>query len=264
MGKASEKIPAKLLNEFVGTFFFVLVWNLSDAYAGTGFEPFAVGNYMMIFTFVGAHISGAQYNPATALAVYLRFYGSLQRQFPWEDFVLYVTTQFIGGLCGGVVAAFIGGQRAGDIYFHRYDGINYAQAFFAEVFFTFLLIYVMLIVTAAKQLANNQFYGLCVGMVYMVSAMSIGQITGSCLNPALYIGTLVPTLFLTHDITLFDDAWVFFFAPLVSSFLAVGVYTLNEMYNVGGEIYEETESDEVKLQQFIEADQLRFNNNAIA
>jgi len=36
------------------------------------------------------------------------------------------------------------------------------------------------------------------------------------------------------------------------------------MYNVGGEIYEETESDEVKLQQFIEADQLRFNTNAIA
>ena len=64
----------KYLVEFVGTFFLVLtigstVMPPSDAGA---LAPLAIGAVLTAMVYAGAHVSGAHYNPAVTVAVFLR------------------------------------------------------------------------------------------------------------------------------------------------------------------------------------------------
>ncbi|HEX9151140.1 MAG TPA: aquaporin, partial [Flavobacterium sp.] len=55
----------KYITEFIGTFFLVLVVALTGNAA-------AIGVVLMVMVFAGGHISGAHYNPAVTLAVFVR------------------------------------------------------------------------------------------------------------------------------------------------------------------------------------------------
>ena len=61
----------KYLVEFIGTFFLVLTIGLAVANAGQ-LAPLAIGSVLMVMVYAGGHISGAHYNPAVTLAVFLR------------------------------------------------------------------------------------------------------------------------------------------------------------------------------------------------
>ena len=55
----------KYLTEFVGTFFLVLIIGLSQ-------NPIAIGFGLTVLVYMGAHVSGAHYNPAVSFAMLLR------------------------------------------------------------------------------------------------------------------------------------------------------------------------------------------------
>ena len=55
----------KLLMEFIGTMFLVL------AIAFTG-NPLAIGIMLMVMIYMGGHVSGAHYNPAVSIAIWMR------------------------------------------------------------------------------------------------------------------------------------------------------------------------------------------------
>src|SRR5436190_13051127 len=59
------------LTEMIGTFFLVLTIGLT-VLGGTPLAPLAIGAALMVMVYMGGHISGAHYNPAVTLAVYLR------------------------------------------------------------------------------------------------------------------------------------------------------------------------------------------------
>ena len=54
----------KYLTEFVGTLFLVLIIGLTQ-------NPLAIGFGLTILVYMGAHISGAHYNPVVSLACLL-------------------------------------------------------------------------------------------------------------------------------------------------------------------------------------------------
>ena len=58
----------KYLTEFIGTFFLVLTIGLTVL----PLAPLAIGSALMVMVYMGGHISGAHYNPAVTLAVFMR------------------------------------------------------------------------------------------------------------------------------------------------------------------------------------------------
>src|SRR5215212_6139755 len=77
------------VTEFVGTFFLVLTIGLMVT-AGSPFAPFAIGAALMVMVYMGGHISGAHYNPAITLAVWIR--GKLATR----DVAPYMIAQLLG------------------------------------------------------------------------------------------------------------------------------------------------------------------------
>jgi aquaporin Z len=88
--------------EFVGTFFLVAtigftVLKPNDAGA---MAPLAIGSVLMVMIFAGAHISGAHYNPAVTLAVFVRGRCSVQ------DVVPYWLAQVVGGAAAAAMVLY--------------------------------------------------------------------------------------------------------------------------------------------------------------
>lgn len=63
----------KYIVEFIGTFFLVLTIGFTVLEPGAGaMAPLAIGSALMVMIYAGGHISGAHYNPAVTLAVWMR------------------------------------------------------------------------------------------------------------------------------------------------------------------------------------------------
>mmetsp|Transcript_27689 Transcript_27689/g.37914 ORF Transcript_27689/g.37914 Transcript_27689/m.37914 type:complete len:121 (-) Transcript_27689:213-575(-) len=70
--KITEKggVMAALLMEFVGTFMLCLTV-AGAAELSTANAPIAIGGILMCLIYAGAHVSGANYNPAVSFAFFL-------------------------------------------------------------------------------------------------------------------------------------------------------------------------------------------------
>src|SRR4051794_6487445 len=95
----------KLVVEAIGTFFLVLtvgqtVINPANQSAAV-LAPLAIGSALMVMVYAGGHISGAHYNPAVTLAVWLR------GKCTTAEMPAYMAAQLVGaGLAAGAVLFF--------------------------------------------------------------------------------------------------------------------------------------------------------------
>lgn len=164
----------KYIIEFLGTFFLVLIIGLSQ-------NPLAIGLGLAVLVYMGAHISGAHYNPVVSLAMLIN------DQIELKEFSFYLASQ----LLGSVVATYFIMSLGND--FEVISNTNDISSFFvAEILFTFLLVFVILNVALNKNLEGNQFYGLAIGLTVTAGAFTVGDISGAVFNPAVSFG---PSLF---------------------------------------------------------------------
>ena len=189
----------KYLTEFIGTFFLVLTIGCTviDGGAG-GIPPLAIGAALMVMVFAGGHVSGAHYNPAVTLAVWIR--GRCEA----KDVAPYMGFQVGGALLAAIVVKFL---KAGATTYPMSPAP--VPALVAEFLFTFALAYVVLNVATAKGTANNSFYGLAIGMTVMAGAFAVGGISGGVFNPAVAAGITVMGL------STIGNIWIY----LVANFL---------------------------------------------
>ncbi len=160
--------------EFLGTFFLVLIIGLSQ-------NPVAIGLGLAVLVYMGAHISGAHYNPVVSLAMLIN------NQIELKEFSFYLASQLLGSVVATYFIMLLGND------FNVVSNTNDIYSFYvAEILFTFLLVFVILNVALNKNLKGNQFYGLAIGLTVTAGAFAVGNISGGVFNPAVSFG---PSLF---------------------------------------------------------------------
>jgi aquaporin Z len=174
----------KYVTELIGTFFLVFTVccaSLTSAPLGA----LAVGAVLAVMVFAGGHISGAHYNPAVTLAVYLR--GKLPaRDVPW-----YMGAQLVAGVVAAGISRFVIVDKP-EVF--SATGRQLGAAVVAELLFTFALAYVVLNVATSKDHPNNSFYGLAIGFTVLAGAVAVGNVSGGAFNPAVGLGLVVSRL----------------------------------------------------------------------
>ncbi|SDR79160.1 aquaporin [Opitutus sp. GAS368] len=174
----------KYLVEFIGTFFLVFTIGMTVVAPGAGnLAPLAIGCALMVMVYAGGHVSGAHYNPAVTLAVWLR------GKCATADVGPYIAAQ----LAAATVAAFaVKALKTGLVT--KAAAMTGAMtpeilpALLAEFVFTFGLAWVVLNVATAKGTSGNSFYGAAIGLTVTAGAFAVGGISGAVFNPAVAVG----------------------------------------------------------------------------
>jgi aquaporin Z len=194
----------KYVTEFIGTFFLVLTVGL----AGGPNPALAIGSVLMVMIYAGGHISGAHYNPAVTLAVFIR------RRISASDALIYMASQILGALIAGlVVSVFVDlPDKAGE------SGMVISKALLGELLGTFALAYVVLNVATAKANAGNSYFGLAIGFTVFVMATALGSFSGGAFNPAVAVG------FIVLNFIKFGSIWIYLVGCLVGGALAGAVF----------------------------------------
>jgi aquaporin Z len=202
---------SKLATEFIGTFFLVLTIGCT-ANAGPGvLPPLAIGAVLMVMVYAGGHVSGAHYNPAVTLAIFMR------GRCPAGDVLPYWLAQVAGAIAASFAAGYL---MAGISPLGVRPGMAPAvgPALVAEFLFTFALAFVVLNVATAKATAGNSY--LAIGFTVLAGAFAVGGISGGVFNPAVAIGVS------TMGLVAWPSIWIYFAANFAAGAAAAMAFRL--------------------------------------
>ncbi len=205
------------VTEFVGTFFLVLTIGLS-VLGGTPFAPLAIGASLMIMVYMGGHVSGAHYNPAISLAVFVR--GKMASV---GELLRYMTAQVLGAIAAALAVYAI----LGDTFAPAPAGDATAlSALLVEFLYTFALALVVLNSAASAKTHGNSFYGLAIGFTIVVAAFAGGPISGGAFNPAVGIGPTI--IHATMGDGGWGHLWLYLVGPVLGAAAGAWVFGLQE------------------------------------
>ena len=218
----------KLTAEFIGTFWLVLggcgsaVLAAAYPHLGIGFAGVALAFGLTVLTGVYAlgHISGAHFNPAVSVGLWIG------GRFDKKDLLPYIGAQVLGGLAGaGVLYLIATGKQGFDIGSfasngygeHSPGGYNMLSALITEIVMTFMFLIIILGATHPK--APKGFAGLAIGLgLTLIHLISI-PITNTSVNPAR---STSQAIFAGGDAL--GQLWLFWVAPIVGAIIAGLVY----------------------------------------
>jgi MIP family channel proteins len=222
----SNRLPSKLLAEFVGTFSFVFIGAGTAAVIGgsVGFSGIAAialahGLAIMAFAFAYGPVSGGHMNPAVTVGVFAA--GAMNA----TEAIGYVIGQLIGGIAGALLLRILLGAASGlgtPALAHNLAlggmslTITPVAGFMIEAVLAFFLVTVVLSTAVAGRAGNLA--PLAIGMTVTFNILMGGALTGAPFNPARALGPMVAT-------GIFDNAWLYVAAPVFGAVIAAVMHT---------------------------------------
>src|SRR5215467_10151301 len=221
-----NRLSAKLLAEFIGTFAFVFIGAGAAAVVGDGAGlngiaaiAFAHGLTIMVFAFAYGSLSGAYMNSAFTIGVLAA--GAIRLR----DVLGYIVIQLAGGIAGALLLrAVLGGVATGLGTPQLAHGlvlgattvtITPAAGFVIEAVLAFFLVTIVLSTAVAGR--ARSLAPLAIGMTLTLNIMMGGALTGAPFNPARALGPMVAT-------GNFTNAWLYMIAPVVGAVIAAFVH----------------------------------------
>jgi aquaporin Z len=200
----------------IGTFFLVLTIGMVVV-DGTPLAPIAIGSTLMVMVYMGGHISGAHYNPAVTIGLYLR--GATDK----SDVLPYIAAQVLGAWLAASAVQLLTGQT-----FAPAPGADasIAQAVLAEILLTFALVLVIMNVATSKATEGNSYYGLAIGFTVAAGAFAVGGVSGGAFNPAVGTGPIIVDALVGDGG--FGNLWLYWVAPVLGSLGAFVVFRMQE------------------------------------
>jgi len=216
-----------MLAEFVGTFALMFVGGaaiLLSAGADHALLTIAIAHGLILAVMVTAsmHLSGAQFNPAVAIAV-----AAIGRQ-SWSQCCIFIAAQLAGAILAALIlkqtfasipdielgnlGATLGALTTG-------EHIHLMPAFTLEVVATFMLMFVIMGVGVDRRGMGNgtSAGGFAIGLTVCANILAIGPLTGASMNPAR---SFAPALISGA----WDAHWLYWIAPITGALLAAVVY----------------------------------------
>jgi len=206
---AETSTSSKLIAEFIGTFFLALTICTAAVHGSAGdYAPFAIAATLMVMIYAVGHISGAHFNPAVTVAVWLR--GACEK----SDVVPYISVQALAGVLAAIVSQEILLAKTSVTAI----GMDATNALAAEFLYTFALVYVILNVATSDATQGNGYYGAAISFVVLAGALTVGGISGGSFNPAVSGALLV-----SGAIEL-SDLWIHLVPQFLAGVLAVQAF----------------------------------------
>jgi len=250
-------LAARMLSEFVGTFFVVLTFGLSVIMMSMS-VAWCVGAALLSMVYALGNVSGGHFNPAVTAAVCFSGRNKCLRQ----EVPYYWMAQLLGGVIAGTLMRYIhyhgpthkvefnlGGQSEG--------AYHWGTVMTVEILFTFLLAYTVLAVAtcdeyvvSTKSSRQNFYFAMAVGFAMFVGIFAAGPVSGGYMNPAVALAFAtesVPNLgavaavrgwpnwtqpilqgiaVLCKYIAFFGTWMLYFVMELIGAALAAGVFRL--------------------------------------
>lgn len=202
MGKPT--LFAKLAAEFIGTFF--LSFTVGNGTLGQSvMAALAIAASLMVAIYSLGSISGAHFNPAVTVAVYIN--GLLKgpgSAISMIEAALYIVVQLGSAILSSFVATWLWTTDLGGAVGPGVEGElarasgklgspdSFAQfpIFETEALYTMMLVFVNLNVAFCDDIRGtaNHYFGLAIGFTIAVAASAEGNVSGTCLNPAVTLG----------------------------------------------------------------------------
>ncbi|CAK0850254.1 unnamed protein product [Prorocentrum cordatum] len=175
-------LPAKVTSEILGTYMLVLTVGL-NVLAKSPSGAFSIAASLMCMIFALGDVSGAHFNPAVTAAIL----GI--KKIDAKDAAIYVGAQVIGGILAA--CTYTGIYQGKSFALGPGKGFGLAEVGAAEIFFTFVLCFVVLSVACSPSADKGKYsevFGLAIGSCVTVGGFAIGSISGGSLNPAVSFG----------------------------------------------------------------------------
>ena len=204
----THTMQQKLTTEFIGTFFLSLTICTAAVYGSAGeYAPFGIAATLMVMIYAGGHISGAHYNPAVTVSIYLR--GACEK----DEVLPYIASQVIAAVSAAIV---VENLLSPDEVVSGFELAT--DAVVAELLFTFALAYVILNVATTESTSGNGYFGAAIALVVLAGAITVGSISLASFNPAV-----TSALIVSGKLTL-ADSWMHFVPQFVGAVLATYAY----------------------------------------
>ena len=173
---SEHSLQNKLIAEFIGTFFLALTICTAAVHGSAGeYAPFAIAATLMVMIYGLGHISGAHFNPAVTVGIWLR--GACEK----DEVAPYIAVQVIAGAAAALASANL---LIADPSVTALE-LDMTQTIGAEFLYTFALVFVILNVATSEATAGNGYYGAAIAFVVLAGALTVGGISGGSFNPAV-------------------------------------------------------------------------------
>ena len=220
---------AKLLAEFIGTFWLVLGGCgsavLAAAFPGVGIGLLGVSLAFGLTVLTGAYalgpISGGHFNPAVSVGLWAG------GRFPTEQVLPYVISQVAGAIVGAGVLYLIASGKADFSLAAGFASNGYAEhspgqysmlaGLVTELVMTFMFLIIILGTTHKR--APVGFAGLAIGLALTLIHLVSIPVTNTSVNPAR---STVPAIFVGG--WALQQLWLFWIAPVIGAAIAGFTY----------------------------------------
>jgi aquaporin Z len=210
---------AKVTSEILGTYFLVLTVGLNVL--GDG-EVFSIAASLMCMIFALGDVSGAHFNPAVTAAVW--GIGQIDA----VDAGVYVCFQLFGGILAALTYSLIySSQSTAATSLAPGAGYGLSEAAVAEIFYTFVLCFVVLSVACSPSAGKggySEVFGLAIGSCVTVGGYAIGAVSGGSLNPAVSVGIASGGILGGEGVGDYSYAAYYSFFELLGAGLAAGTF----------------------------------------
>ena len=222
------KLSQKLAAEFIGTFWLVLGGCgsavLAAAFPEVGIGllgvSLAFGLTVMTLIYGLGHISGAHFNPAVSVGLWIG------GRFDSKELLPYIVAQVLGGIAGAGILYVIasgkadfelGGFAANGYGANSPGGYSMTSALVTEIVMTMMFLFIIL--GATDKRAPAGFAGIAIGLgLTLIHLISI-PVTNTSVNPARSTSQAI----FVGDWAI-GELWLFWVAPIIGAIIAGIIY----------------------------------------